>query len=39
MKYEFDAMLKTGGCAIVNISGICGHLGAAEFTIRLQPQR
>lgn len=35
MKYEIAAMLKTGGGAIVNTSGIFGHVGAAQVTINV----
>lgn len=35
MKYEIPAMLKTGGGAIVNTSGVFGHVGAAQGTIQV----
>ena len=33
MKHEIAAMLKTGGGAIVNTSGIAGHIGLAQTSI------
>ena len=33
MKYETAAMLKTGGGAIVNTSGVFGHIGRAQGAI------